>query len=409
MAGANAQGQPGEVLGGGNRWPNITSKQAELFSKQVAKTVETPRKPNNLEECLRVLSQIKESELSQEYYITQLEKIERYVRGEITSQELLVSSGNEKSDNLMKVIVYKVLNKIITFKDKDIRYYIQLPQDVCCNTSYWRSIVVAKIESIDIDSNHIKVFGPSSHKLQNATLCDDSWIEITGDFSDIPKGAMIHSSDWYKIISKYPKIYEVIHSANAYESERYRVSFMEINEMLVKWACLDYDGGKKEYLTQEVIDSISYEIPTRYLPIELVKSGEFGSFQEILDGKYIPQQTQETPKIILMSILRNRFREVLTTVTQKDIEFLRYEKDLILAKLKDEKAKLLGFYDYQDQLRSEEWDAESRKKGFKSFRDEHKIPGEKVIPEENQAKTIEITAQIEEIEWNWKKYESLSN
>ena len=82
--------------------------------------------------------------------------------------------------------------------------------------------------------------------------------------------------------------------------------------------------------------------------------------------------------------------------------FLESEKELILASLRNERAKLLGHYNYFEQTESEKWDQEARRHGYKSFREKIGLP-EIEISEENQARIDEITRQIEEIEKNWEE------
>lgn len=373
------------------------------------------KQPNTVEECLNIIQRIKENRWC-ERYIPQLEKVERYVRGEITSSELLESSGDQQADNLMKGIVFRVLNKAINYQEKDIHYYVELPQDMFFNRLNAPCILAGKVKDIEITYNAMETVGPKRQKEGWPSFHDNHYIEITGDFSSIPEGTMLYDSDWFKIIAKYPNIhgrmYELEKSeyVPSHRGSTKAITFLDsiskTDSEIERYTSPDYNEdnhyylGKEDaqHLPQEVIDSIEFEIPETYLPGGLVKSGEFGTFKDILDGKYIRREQSERT---IIDVLKNRFRGI-SAIDKREMAFLESEKELILASLRNERAKLLGHYNYFEQTESEKWDQEARRHGYKSFREKIGLP-EIEISEENQARIDEITRQIEEIEKNWEE------
>lgn len=376
------------------------------------------KQPNTIEECLNIIQRIKGNRWC-EKYIPQLEKIERYVRGEITSSELLESSGDQQEDNLMKGIVFRVLNKVINYQEKDIHYYVELPQDMFFNRLNAPCILAGSLRDMKISYNSMETIGPKRQKEGWPSFADNHYIEITGDFSSIPEGAMLYYSDWFKIIAKYPYIHERMYNlekndyVQKYKDPTKSMTFLDsalktdsdiqrntnTNHPLYNEDNHYYVGKEDaQYLSQEVIDSIEFEIPETYLPGELVKKGEFGTFKDILEGKYIKRvQSEKT----IIDILKNRFRGI-SIIDKKEMAFFESEKELTLANLRNERAKLLGHYNYFEQTRTEELDEKARRHGFKSFREEIGLP-EREISEKNQARIDEITRQIEEIEKNWEE------
>lgn len=230
-------------------------------------------------------------------YLPQLEKIEQFVKGEITPQELL-----ENADDTMKGIIYYTINKIINYEEKDVRYYIELPQDMFFNTMGAPCIIAGKVKDVGINDNDVQTIGPNHFAKGWPTFNDGSRIEIVGDFSQFPNGVMLYHSDWYRIISKYPRLLERMYylTVNDIEngSQNRDISLEEIQQKIntsiqtftngprnvdarIEWS------GKEEaqYLPPKVIDSIRFIIPREYLTVDQVLNSQFGTFQEILSGQ----------------------------------------------------------------------------------------------------------------------------
>ena len=87
--------------------------------------------------------------------LPELERIEQFVKGNITSQELI-----QNADNIMKYIIYHTLNKIINYEEKDVRYYIELPSDIFFNTTMPYCIFASKVEDLGYNLNITKTIGP---------------------------------------------------------------------------------------------------------------------------------------------------------------------------------------------------------------------------------------------------------
>lgn len=242
--------------------------------------------------------------------LPELERIEQFVKGNITSQELI-----QNADNIMKYIIYHTLNKIINYEEKDVRYYIELPSDIFFNTTMPYCIFASKVEDLGYNLNITKNIGPKyiSKYYPNFHEAHDYngkyYMEIVGDFSQFPKGVMLFRSDWFRIISKYPNLVEKLHylTINNYElKEKFRhISLEEIqqrvNSEILYQISVPKDGepqihwnGKEEakYLPQEVIDSIKFVIPKEYVTMQQVSDGQFGTFEEILNGLNLLESSQ---------------------------------------------------------------------------------------------------------------------
>lgn len=251
-----------------------------------------------MDKYLDILRKIKSDE--DESLHPLLEKLELYIKGEITPDELL-----EDPDNRMKGVIYYTINKILNYKDKEIRYYMRLPQDMFFNVSSGYNIIAAKIDKFKIQYNLVNVVGPNYFKQKRPSLCDNYYIEIDGDFSQIPNGVMLHDSDWVRIIKKYPYIIERMSYLMTNDEQfghRYKnksndemkqlvlnelQKFLEHREKIEAKGRFDTCLGweEKQYLSQETIDSITFIQQIEYLTQEEVLNGTFGTFKEILNGQ----------------------------------------------------------------------------------------------------------------------------
>ena len=86
--------------------------------------------------------------------LPELERIEQFVKGNITSQELM-----QNADDRMKYIIYHTLNKIINYEEKDIRYYIELPNGIFFDTTIPYCIWTSKVDELGINLNITKTIG----------------------------------------------------------------------------------------------------------------------------------------------------------------------------------------------------------------------------------------------------------
>lgn len=290
-----------------------------------------------MNQYLEILEKIKSYKYNSEYRPL-FEKIELYVKGEITSEELVHNTDNEA-----KGIIYFTINKIIGYDRKDIRYYIKLPEDMFFNTMSRPCILVGQVEDISIKTDHMKVLGPNYMKTQISGFYDKHYIEITGNFSEIPNGALLYRSDWYRIISKYPYLVERMNNLYRddyqFGNENKNLTIEEtkkrITEHINKWIHMPrekeyypYVDGKDEvqYLSQEVIDSIEFVIPKEYISREQIASGKFGTFENILN-RQIPivkenvsnmEEKEEASKKNKLSVLNKD--DVILPPTTKNLQ-----------------------------------------------------------------------------------------
>ena len=250
--------------------------------------------------------------------LPELERIEQFVKGNITSQDLM-----QNADDRMKYIIYHTLNKIINYEEKDIRYYIELPNGIFFDTTIPYCIWTSKVDELGINLNITKTIGPKYMSKYYPNFHDfhdynnKYYIEITGDFSEFSNGVMLFRSDWFRIISKYPNLVEKLHYLtinNDKLEEKFRHISLEevqqrVNSEIIYQVSVPKDGepkrywsGKEEakYLPQEVIDSISFVIPKEYVTMQQVSNGLFGTFEEILNGSNLLESSQ-TKKIFSKS------------------------------------------------------------------------------------------------------------
>lgn len=286
---------------------------------------------------LELLNKIKNYRWNQSY-VPQLKKIEAYVKGEITSQELLAGA-----DDTTKGMIYYTINKLLNYEEKDVRYYIQLPQDMYFNTTCAACIQAGRIKDYEIMDNIVETIG-TKHQVKGwPSFSDQQWIEITGDFSKYPEGVMLFHRDWYRIIAKYPNLYERMYNltVNDYDMrDRTKGMTMEqlksrVDEHIAIYVNQPEDNepnrfwnGKEEaqYIPQEVIDSIKFVIPVEYLTRDQVLSGNFGTFEEVAKG-IKPVEDDSLKEIIMKGIqipgLNANKVEQLTDYSENEDDIIR--------------------------------------------------------------------------------------
>ena len=78
-----------------------------------------------MDKYLKALNKIKACQRFEKYF-PELEKVELYIKGKITPQELLAS----EDDNYKQGVIYYTINKVLNYEERDVRYYIELPQNI---------------------------------------------------------------------------------------------------------------------------------------------------------------------------------------------------------------------------------------------------------------------------------------
>jgi hypothetical protein len=213
-----------------------------------------------MEKYLEILNRIKESKLYQRWFL-QLEKIEPYIKGEITSEELVKDTNDVEKHGICSAI-----NKIMTYEEKPVRYYIKLLSD------YMPCIIAGEVEFLEVTYNRISTIGPRAQRQEFPAFKDtDHFYEISGNFSSMPNGAMISYSDLMKIWEKNPNV---------------KIGLFDILKAWKRDLTEEWPG--KEYtvsLNQEIIDSIQFVKPAQYLSLAEVQDGDFGTFEELLERK----------------------------------------------------------------------------------------------------------------------------
>lgn len=243
-----------------------------------------------MDKYIRILKQIQDNKWSKRYAST-LASIEKYILGEITPNELL----NEVPDS-EKSIIFRVINKILNYKERDVRYYVQLPKDLFFGTKGKKCILVGKTKALNIDYDELTTIGPKVVQDTSLEFIDKNYIEITGNFSNYPEGVVLFESDWYKIISKYPKIHELMYKLTeddfelnyVFENITREESDRRVDEEISYKENLPLNMDINEeatHLTQQTIDSIEFIIPKNYLKLSEIKNGNLRTFKQIVKSK----------------------------------------------------------------------------------------------------------------------------
>lgn len=252
-----------------------------------------------------------------------IKKVESYVKGEITSKELI-----EGADEFTIGKIQWVINDLLNYEEKDIRYYVELPQDMFFNNGEPDAIIAARERDYELGWVSLNTVGPEYEVKRNDWFFRRYFSEITGDFSKYPNGVMLYQSDWYRIIAKYPYLYERMHDliTDDYEfRDKYKDLTTEqtkkiVDAQIAKKVNAPRDGeprihwaGKEfaEYLPQEVIDSIEFVVRTKFLSRDQILSGNFGTFEELVNGNKtnVAPDTEKKKPIITTSDIG---RSVLT-------------------------------------------------------------------------------------------------
>jgi len=215
-----------------------------------------------------------------------------YVKGQLKDYELI---KNVKSHDLD--VFYTLMNNLISFNDEKIRYFIELP-DKNFETKLPKCILVGKLNSYQIFDNFYNTLGPIYIRKTLNFFDDHNFIQIRGNFSKIPKGALITTSDYFKIISKLPGFYdlmdflinnpidlrsqpkneqEIIDYVNS--SIRKGINTEEMSTPSENWIITAY----QTHLSDEIIDSIEFDKEVNFFSLEEILSGNFGTFKELIN------------------------------------------------------------------------------------------------------------------------------
>lgn len=219
----------------------------------------------------------------------------RYFKGEITPNEL-VTNVNEEGIHY----IHRLINRVLNYKCKNIRYYISLPVDMFFNTNDAGHFILAcKLDESFKNIEMSTLIGPTDFKYDVSVI--KSYLEIDGDFSQIPSGAELALYDYLQIVKKHPDIIEHLsqlmktdcvfshYYEDKSEEEMRQLALEHLQKWLKSYPKPDEDTSKFEKqdgsmaLSQETIDSITFVQPIEYVTLEEIKNGTFGTFEEILE------------------------------------------------------------------------------------------------------------------------------
>lgn len=205
-----------------------------------------------------------------------IDGLEEYVKGNIDSNELMEGITEVKHQAFVKDIINKMLN----FKEKDIYYHIDLPQDIYYNSN---SVITAStIVEMDLVYDIMNAVGPTELITRFPEHTTENLIEITGDFSNYPNGVELNRSDWMKIISKHPGLINMMLNLNKENSlGTLNVDEIDIRNQIDEIINQEILSGQPDYLPEEFINSLKLSFPYEYVSGLQVTNGEFPSFEEL--------------------------------------------------------------------------------------------------------------------------------
>ena len=129
-----------------------------------------------------------------------IDELKLFVKGHIDFNELI--NGLNK-DEIIKL--KNIINNMINFEEKEYYYFIELPNSVYFSTRYPYSIIKTKLDKITSDGNIFSVVEPD---INLEYINDNYFNEISG----IKNGIKLDKSNWFKIVSLYPYLYERLYS-----------------------------------------------------------------------------------------------------------------------------------------------------------------------------------------------------
>lgn len=258
-----------------------------------------------MEKALELLKQLKEDNKE---YLPLLNKIEKYVRGQISSQQLINATNNDE-----KKIIFIVLNRLIKRskfpKLGEEKYWIYLSSGVCFDADS----TFCCIEKGKKDGIFLNFTGNNEIARRYKGVNASQWTSITGNFANYPDGIMLYESDWARIIAKHPNVFEIMYSniKGFYTdiTDRYeKMTWEESKSWTIAWALYQILQPREEeasniseeaqYLPKEIIDSIKFEV-FDLLKFEQIESGNFTTFEELLDDyEEVKNQPTEIEQIL---------------------------------------------------------------------------------------------------------------
>ena len=151
---------------------------------------------------------------------TLLNKIKAYVKGDITSKELI-----EETNISNRIYIYLVINDLLNDSGNDIKYYIGVPISDLLSRGGDPYLYAAEVDETEmfylysVGDEYIKVRGPlDEHDILSAKIgmskkisinhLNPEMIEVTGDLSNYPNGALLSTTDWRRIVKTDPYFYE---------------------------------------------------------------------------------------------------------------------------------------------------------------------------------------------------------
>ena len=167
------------------------------------------------------------------------------------------------------------------------------------NTKETRCIVACKLDESFEDLEMLNLIGPNDFDYDTYVIKE--YLEIDGDFSQIPNGARLEICDYLQIMKRYPNI--IAHLSHLMKTDyQFSRDYVDKNddemrqlasEHLQRWLGWypkpDEETFKSEkkregvtVLSQETIDSITFVQPVEYVTLEEIKNGTFGTFEELL-------------------------------------------------------------------------------------------------------------------------------
>ena len=172
-----------------------------------------------MDKYFKILDNLIKYSKDNKYEETMLGRIKSYINGDITSIELI-----EGTNTYDRIYIYLAINKILNDTGNDIKYFIGKPISIFLDRMdvylYATEVNTSdKLSKYSVECDLLKVRGPlDEYQIElekhgiNTHISDQHFnqgmIEVTGDLSNYPNGALLSGSDWKEILKRDPYFYE---------------------------------------------------------------------------------------------------------------------------------------------------------------------------------------------------------
>lgn len=256
---------------------------------------------------------------------TLLNKIKAYVKGDITSKELI-----EETNISNRIYIYLVINNLLNDSGNDIKYYIGVPISDLLSRGGDPYLYAAEVDETEmiylysVGDEYIRVRGPlDEYDILSAKIgmskkidinhLNPEMIEVVGNLSNYPNGALLSTTDWRIIVKTDPYFYERMYtkivSEPDYKSKNKCLEMEQVKKIIDKNAAKyskdiysydllsmknnppddeslpkeKIDKNRRRYISSKEAAKLKIRTHIDYLTLEEALSGEFGSFLQLIE------------------------------------------------------------------------------------------------------------------------------